>query len=263
MKTSKIARFVAMAGLACLLAVPAFATPLTITLNGNFNGTAIPAGDTIWFNSVINPPSMSGGPIQLDFTAGLITFKVGATNYSILLPDATITWSSAFTTAHTTFNVAQNKWITTVPITYSGNAFLDGTKYVVPTTLAGGSVSNLQISYNVAGNAAATGDTFQWQWAAAVYTSFPNSTGVKSVDSNSLDPNYLNSDHAGTPEGDKSYVTGGAMGGGGSNFTGSYSPTGSFKPPLEVTTTPEPGSLALLGSGLLGFAGIVRKRLLR
>jgi hypothetical protein len=38
---------------------------------------------------------------------------------------------------------------------------------------------------------------------------------------------YKNSDHAGTPENFKASVTGGATGGGGSNFTGSYSATGS------------------------------------
>jgi len=38
---------------------------------------------------------------------------------------------------------------------------------------------------------------------------------------------YKNSDHAGTPENFKTFVVGGATGGGGSNFTGSYSATGS------------------------------------
>jgi hypothetical protein len=36
---------------------------------------------------------------------------------------------------------------------------------------------------------------------------------------------YLNSDHAGTPENFKPYATDGATGGGGSNYTGSYSGT--------------------------------------
>jgi hypothetical protein len=36
---------------------------------------------------------------------------------------------------------------------------------------------------------------------------------------------YQNSDHAGTPENDKQNVTGGATGGGGSNYTGSLSAT--------------------------------------
>lgn len=50
-----------------------------------------------------------------------------------------------------------------------------------------------------------------WQWAAAVYTTFdanPTNLGVKPVDANVQNP-YLNSDHAGTPENFKSFVTGG------------------------------------------------------
>jgi hypothetical protein len=37
---------------------------------------------------------------------------------------------------------------------------------------------------------------------------------------------YHNADHAGTPENYKPYLTAGARGGGGANFTGSYSATG-------------------------------------
>jgi hypothetical protein len=74
----------------------------------------------------------------------------------------------------------------------------------------------------------------QWQWAASVYdnpnfgTDY-NALGVKPVDDNHASA-YLNSDHAGTPEYFKSDVTGGARGGGGSNFTGSYSGTASTVP---------------------------------
>ena len=65
----------------------------------------------------------------------------------------------------------------------------------------------------------------QWQWAAAVYTRFDtayNALGVKPVDDNHASQ-YQNSDHSETPENYKQYVTGGARGGGGSNFTGSLS----------------------------------------
>jgi hypothetical protein len=67
----------------------------------------------------------------------------------------------------------------------------------------------------------------QWQWGAAVYTSFSsdnNAVGVKPVDDNKASQ-YKNSDHAGTPENFKARVTGGATGGGGANYTGSYSGT--------------------------------------
>jgi hypothetical protein len=47
---------------------------------------------------------------------------------------------------------------------------------------------------------------------------------VKPIDGDKQNP-CANSDHAGTPERFLEFVIGGAMGGGGSNFTGSYSGT--------------------------------------
>jgi hypothetical protein len=78
-----------------------------------------------------------------------------------------------------------------------------------------------------------------WQWGAAAYTSFSmayNSLGVKPVDDNKASQ-YKNSDHAGTPENFKTFVVGGARGGGGSNFTGSYSGTGSCALTRESTSS--------------------------
>jgi hypothetical protein len=72
----------------------------------------------------------------------------------------------------------------------------------------------------------------QWKWGAAVYNTFTTNYNVvapKAAHSNTCALN--NSDHAGTPEGSlngmsiQKYVTGGARGGGGSNFTGSWSGT--------------------------------------
>ena len=73
--------------------------------------------------------------------------------------------------------------------------------------------------------------TATWQWSAAVYTSFTtdyNAVGVKAAEGPTCQ--YANADHVGTPENYKSFVTGGARGGGGSNFTGSWSGTVALKP---------------------------------
>ncbi len=72
-----------------------------------------------------------------------------------------------------------------------------------------------------------------WQWAAAVYTTFNANNGVlgvKATDDNQHDCTYHNSDHAGTPEQYKSSVVGGARGGGGSNYTGGLSGTQTISP---------------------------------
>jgi hypothetical protein len=86
-------------------------------------------------------------------------------------------------------------------------------------------VKNITWSGCIASNQC--GVCVNWQWAAAVYKCFStnlNDLGIKPADDNHLGP-YYNSDQAGTPEFFRNYVTGGARGGGGSNFTGSLSGT--------------------------------------
>src|SRR5215831_9122673 len=63
-----------------------------------------------------------------------------------------------------------------------------------------------------------------------------NPSGVKPVDDNKASQ-YKDSDHAGTPENFKAFVIGGATGGGRSNFTGSYSGTGSCALTRQPTTS--------------------------
>jgi hypothetical protein len=63
--------------------------------------------------------------------------------------------------------------------------------------------------------------------------------GVKPLDANTGTA-YANSDHAGTPENFRTFVTGGTRGGGGSNFTGSYSATAHVVPGVAVA----PGSIS-------------------
>lgn len=93
----------------------------------------------------------------------------------------------------------------------------------------------------------------QWQWAAAVYTNTfsnnNNAIGVKPVDDTKASQ-YKNSDHAGTPENYKQYVTGGATGGGGSNWTGGYSGTAGVAPYID----PADVSPSVLDFGIVTFS---------
>ena len=133
----------------------------------------------------------------------------------------------ASTQASTTFD--GTRWQTTVPASYTGNIFLGGVPFQVPAGGLPGGTPTVVWSEQMTSDIGSL--KLNWQWAAAVYTSFSTDDallGVKPVDSNSLSA-YSNSDHAGTPENFKSFVTGGARGGGGSNFTGSYSGTGTGK----------------------------------
>src|SRR6516225_9090408 len=123
-----------------------------------------------------------------------------------------------------------NTWTTTVPISGSDEIFLTGLALLVPSGLPGGGISP-----NLCGifSASVPGIHVQWQWGAAVYTCFPpdlNMLNVKPTHQNACNVN--NGDHAGTPENPayRQCVTGGATGGGGSNFTGSNSGTVTASP---------------------------------
>jgi hypothetical protein len=199
----------------------AFARPcqFTSSIASNFNGTAIKSGSTIWFNSVLSPSGVGAAPVTFSFTNQTIS----SSSFTVAVPDAQVTFDPAATSATTTFTGGM--WVTRVPSKgLAGNTFFSGVSYQVPANIPGG-VKNVTWSGTI------TSDTptasLQWQWGAAVYTSFGpdyNSDGVKPVDDNKAST-YKNSDHAGTPENFKSSVTGGATGGGGSNYTGSASGT--------------------------------------
>jgi hypothetical protein len=135
--------------------------------------------------------------------------------------------------------------MTTVPIAGSDEIFLSGLAFRVPATFAnvGGKVIGNVVWQGTFGTNV-PGITMHWKWGAAVYSTFStnyNLLSVKPTHSNSC--SHLNSDHAGTPEGVdsqsgkpfKAFVIGGARGGGGSNWTGSWSGTVSVAPVCPVS----------------------------
>jgi len=135
------------------------------------------------------------------------------------------------TTATTTFS--GGVWVTTVPTGTSGNTFLSGVGFQVPAGGLPGGVN--PVTWTGTFLTDTPGLSLNWQWAAAVYNSSFGSLGlgglgVKATDDSHFGP-YTNSDHAGTPENAKNPgPLGGARGGGGSNFTGSYSSTDGVVP---------------------------------
>jgi len=201
------------------------------SITGNFNGTTIPANDTLWFSSVAKVQGLGSTPATIHLTNQSISYDANGTTYKYSVPDATLTLLPSATTAVASFNDTTNSWTTTVPTNFSGNTFLAALAVPLPSGLPGG-IHNVTWQLNATSDTA--GLSVNWQWAAAAYSTFSTdmaSVGVKAVDDNHFAP-YANSDHAGTPENFQSFVVGGATGGGGSNFTGSYSATGSFTPPV-------------------------------
>jgi hypothetical protein len=199
------------------------------SISSNFNGTPIPGGDWIWFNAVLNVHGLGSAPVTIGFMSS-ITFSVDGVLYIVPVPSALITFSPAVTVATTSFTGGMV--VTTLPLSHlAGNQLLDGVAIQVPSP--NGFPGGIQpVTWQGTFFSMTPGITVQWQWAAALYTFFNadyNQLGVKPVDDNQASL-YQNSDHAGTPEFFKQFVTGGARGGGGSNFTGSYSGTAAVVP---------------------------------
>ncbi len=202
----------------------AVTAPPVSTNASNFNGTAISSGRHIWFTSVVKVNGVGSSPVHLFFNGSHIQFSADGASYDLPVPAAEITIDPAATTATTQFDTTLGQWVTVVPKNFSGNVFLTALSYSVPVNLPGGINP---VTWLGSFQSDTAGVSVNWLWAAAVYTQFSidyTALGVKPVDDNHVSA-YQNSDHAGTSEAFKTYVTGGARGGGGSDYTGSLSGT--------------------------------------
>jgi hypothetical protein len=204
----------------------------------------IAGGDYLWFNSAtMNVTNVPSGGAKLYVTNATVTINGGA---PISVPNAVVIFSSSATTAKTSWDATNNRWSTIVPrATVNGNStirtFLDGLAYLVP---AGGYPNGIQsMTWSAAFSTDSPGITFQWQWAAAEYTTF------SAVYGNGTNTNILGvvpvdgTDPAGTPASFKAFLTDGGSGGGGTNWTGFYVGSAGVAP----TTAPAsvaPSSLA-------------------
>ncbi|HEV3384054.1 MAG TPA: carboxypeptidase regulatory-like domain-containing protein [Gemmata sp.] len=214
-------------------------TPTVSAITSNFNGTAIPAGDFVWFSAVAKVSGVGSSPVTVDVDNQTIDFTSNGTPYTLNVPDSTITLDPSLNheTGVASTSFGSGGWSVTAPASFSGNVFIGGLGWQTASGLAGGSVKNITWSGDFHTDTA--GISVNWQWAAAVYTEFTSDMSgiqVKTVDDNHADV-YQNSDHAGTPENFKNFVIGGARGGGGSNWTGSYSGTASVVPDAMTNQT--------------------------
>ncbi len=217
---------------------PAPSCTAKTTNTSNFNGTSISGGDYIWFNANFTASGVPKTGATLTFTGSTISFTDNDNHsYDVEVPNGTITFSPTATCASTSFDSVSNTFATTLPIAGSDEILLTGLAFPVPATFGGKVPGNVTWSGTLGTNT--PGVSMNWKWGAAVYTEFSgnyNTLSVKPAHSSTC--SYNNSDHAGTPEGVnpnggksfESFVTGGARGGGGSNFTGSWSGTVGVKP---------------------------------
>lgn len=205
----------------------------TNVVSSNFNGTPIPGDSVVWFNSVFKVSGLpTDSPVTVYVTHATVSFTSNSKTYSLAVPSSEVGFSPSVTLATTDYEallppLKGQGWYTQLQSSgLAGNDFSQGLTLRVPKTGFPGGI--MPVTWQAEFSSYTPGLSVNWQWGAAVYSQFSGyeSLGVKPVDDNNASQ-YKNSDHAGTPENFKSFVIGGATGGGGSNFTGSYSGTGS------------------------------------
>ena len=240
-----------------LIAGTANAQAAHSSINSNFNGTSIAGTSYIWFTShfKIDGADPAAGSL-LWVTGQTITFTNNSIAYNLVVPNTYITFGANGSAASYAF--VGGSWYINAARDFAGDIFMSALAFDVPAAgLLGGTNPVVW-----AGDFATTADplAIKWQWAAAVYTCDVTNYTADAVQV--VDGTY----QAGTPVAKKSCVTGGARGGGGSNYTGSNSGTVSLDvpdpPPPDLVLAPEPGTLLLLATGLVSLAGtgLVRRR---
>ena len=225
----------------------------------------IQAGDTLWISAVVNNlTNLGSAQVKLYLTNSSFSFtatsssqctRLGGTftasspsstsgTCAIPVPNAVVTLNSASATSpKTSYDLTNNRWNTSVPTSgLTGNTFATGIAIPVPT---GGFPTGLQnVSFSTSFSTDSPGLTLNWQWGAAVYSSFSTSyatttnnnvIGVNaedgSADTNGADP-------AGTAENYKANVVFGGTGGGLTNYTGFLSVAAEVLPtaaPMSVS----------------------------
>jgi peptidoglycan/xylan/chitin deacetylase (PgdA/CDA1 family) len=193
------------------------------TIVSNFNGNPIQAGNFIWFNSNMKVTGMSDGTV-IQFSESKIEFTANGIPYSLDVPGGIVTFSSGATSPTTVFDQVAGVWKTTVPITGSDEIFLSGLDYNVQSGGLPGGINPVTWSgrFECLSKCSSSGVNIQWKWGAAVYTKGAwdyNALGVIPIH----DKQLYGGLHAGTPVNFEDYVIGGARGGGGSNYVGSWS----------------------------------------
>jgi hypothetical protein len=185
-----------------------------------YNAGTVPANDILWINAVAKVSGVTPGTEIAFYNVTYSTnLASGSTPSRQSMPNMTIFFDSS--SSPSVSYTPAGGWVEHIPASLGGNVFLDGYATLAQSspysprsgTLTGCFASNNTLDVN-------------FQFGAALYGSaFPqtdySSAGVKPADQAG------GGDHAGTPENEKRVFIGGAgSGGGGSNYTGSYSATG-------------------------------------
>jgi hypothetical protein len=172
----------------------------------------------VWINAHISSPHNvpTNTITTVDFTG--VSLVVNTTTYA--LPNGQVVFNPATTTPSTVVH-PDGSWTTTVNPSFNNDIFFDGQAITVDANLENGGHGNTGSTLSFSTNSNDSTLQFQWQWGAAVYTSWPGNAAAN------IEPVHANL-QAGAPQNPavQADLIQGPRGGGGSNFTGSWSGTG-------------------------------------
>jgi hypothetical protein len=201
--------------------IPAASEVISPTSWNKFN---LPLGKAAvaWVHAQFKPTDVATDTSStVQFTG--VSFVLNGISYP--MPDGVVNFDpNALAPSVTTFSgtpgTSSARWTTTInPNFISDENFFVGAAIPVDPAIAGGGKATIRFTTQTD----VTGLSFSWQWSAAVYTFWPsdwNQAMIQAYHGNGL--------HADTPKNtqvQKSLIQG-PRGGGGSNFTGSWSATG-------------------------------------
>ena len=187
----------------------------------SWNSFSAPSSAVVWLNLHLQLQSTPSTTTKTTVALTGGTFVVNSTTYGI--PDGYLIFDpTAPATPTTSFNASQGPngaWTTTFnPSNLSDEIFINGAAIPVSSNITNSSQANISFTTDSTDNTL----KFQWQWGAAVFTYWPNNNSANIL------PNHVNGLQAGTPQNAtvQQSLIGGPRGGGGSNYTGSWSATG-------------------------------------
>jgi uncharacterized repeat protein (TIGR01451 family) len=187
---------------------------------GNFNSQN-PGGGWVWCNAHINCNPGKKCTIYCQGASVTLTCNDGHT-YTYPVPDCQINFSPTCSAGSCAFD--GTKWSTTLPCAGDDEIFLSGCGIPWQSDFA----NCHSVCWNGTFSCDTPGINCNWQWSAACYNANLSNCGSVNVKPcHNVPCGYPGGDHAGTPENCKPFCQGGACGGGGGNYTGSWSGTGS------------------------------------
>ncbi|HBK05031.1 MAG TPA: hypothetical protein DDZ81_04120 [Acetobacteraceae bacterium] len=194
-----------IAGAADTVTVTAQAVTGTSCVTKTAAGSDLGSGCTAWLHSTFKPTSCANGATY-NFSNVTCTVRGSGNPVTVNCPNATVTFSSACTTATTVFNAATNCWVTTLPANCNpGNVFLTGCPTTVPS---GCDLTNGQVTWSIGNSTNNCGaSNLNWDGNCTGFSNFAQNNhdgvsnygniGVKSCDN--LPTNGNSTECAGAP----------------------------------------------------------------